>query len=142
MQQIMLQETPIEDREQILRDSCDQIVEMSYTRKFDQGEVNERRKDLCNVSIQIADLEQELAEIRADYKGRIKPLQERITKLRDEIKAGGEWCKGDVFKFVDEKEGKTGFYAPDGLLIEERTMTPEEKQRNVFREIRRNGTEG
>lgn len=43
MKDIMLADTPIEQREQILRDSCDQIVERSYTRRFDQQEINERR---------------------------------------------------------------------------------------------------
>ena len=88
MKDIMLADTPVEQRAQILRDSCDQIVERSYTRKFDQEEINERRADLANVAIQKADLEQSLAEIRADYKGKIKPLEERIVKLRDELKAG------------------------------------------------------
>lgn len=77
MKDIMLADTPVEQRAQILRDSCDQIVERSYTRKFDQEEINERRADLANVAIQKADLEQSLAEIRADYKGKIKPLEER-----------------------------------------------------------------
>lgn len=43
MKDIMLADTPVEQRAQILRDSCDQIVERSYTRKFDQEEINERR---------------------------------------------------------------------------------------------------
>lgn len=137
----MLADTPVEQREQILRDSCDQIVERSYTRKFDQIEINERRADLANVTILIADLEQELAEIRADYKGRIKPLQERIGKLRDELKSGGDWIKGDCFKFVDEDEEKVGFYSPEGYLLEERSMTPDERQRTVFHAIRRTGTD-
>lgn len=93
MKDIMLADTPVEQRAQILRDSCDQIVERSYTRKFDQEEINERRADLANVAIQKADLEQSLAEIRADYKGKIKPLEERIVKLRDELKAGGDCMK-------------------------------------------------
>lgn len=58
MKDIMLADTPVEQRAQILRDSCDQIVERSYTRKFDQEEINERRADLANVAIQKADLEQ------------------------------------------------------------------------------------
>ena len=41
MKDIMLADTPVEQRAQILRDSCDQIVERSYTRKFDQEEINE-----------------------------------------------------------------------------------------------------
>ncbi len=137
----MLADTPVEQREEILRNSCDQILERSYTRKFDQDEINERRSELANVIIQIADLEQELAEVRADYKGKIKPLQERVSKLRDELKVGGDWIKGDCFKFVDEDEGKVGIYSPEGYLLEQRPMTQDERQRNVFRALR-TGTEG
>ena len=141
MKDIMLADTPVEQREEILRNSCDQILERSYTRKFDQDEINERRSELANVIIQIADLEQELVEVRADYKGKIKPLQERVSKLRDELKVGGDWIKGDCFKFVDEDEGKVGIYSPEGYLLEQRPMTQDERQRNVFRAIR-TGTEG
>jgi len=141
MKDIMLADTPVEQREEILRNSCDQILERSYTRKFDQEEINERRSELANVIIQIADLEQELAEVRADYKGKIKPLQERVSKLRDELKVGGDWIKGDCFKFVDEDEGKVGIYSPEGYLLEQRPMTQDERQRNVFRALR-TGTEG
>lgn len=139
----MFPNDPVEAREQMLRDNCDQIVERSYTRKFDQEEINERRADLANVAIQKADLEQSLAEIRADYKGKIKPLEERIVKLRDELKAGGDWIKGDCFKFVDEEEKMVGFYSPEGYLLEQRPMTPEERQRNIIQAARflRTGTD-
>ena len=50
MKDVMLAETPIDEREQIMRDSCDQILERSYTMKFDQTEINERCADLVNVS--------------------------------------------------------------------------------------------
>lgn len=137
----MLADTPVEQREEILKNSCDQILERSYTRKFDQAEINERRAELSNVLIQINDLDMELAEIKAEYKGKIKPLQERISKLRDELKVGGDWIKGDCFKFVDEDEGMVGIYSPEGYLLEQRPMTQDERQRNVFRALR-NGTEG
>lgn len=77
MKDVMLSETPIEERESILRDNCDQILERSYTRKFDQSEINEKRAELVNVSIQMQELEQELAEHRATIKGKIKPLSQR-----------------------------------------------------------------
>lgn len=115
MKDIMLADSPVEEREEILRNSCDQILERSYTRKFDQAEINERRAELSNVLIQINDLDMELAEIKAEYKGKIKPLQERITKLRDELKVGGDWIKGDCFKFVDEEEGMVGYLLSRGL---------------------------
>ena len=137
----MLADSPVEEREEILRNSCDQILERSYTRKFDQAEINERRAELSNVLIQINDLDMELAEIKAEYKGKIKPLQERISKLRDELKVGGDWIKGDCFKFVDEEEGMVGIYSPEGYLLEQRPMTQDERQRNVFCALR-TGTEG
>lgn len=89
----MLADTPVEQRGAILKDSCDQIVERSYTRKFGSEETNERRAELAEVAIQVSDLEEELASIRAEYKAKIKPLFERIAAIRNELKAGGEWVK-------------------------------------------------
>lgn len=136
MKDVMLPDTPIEQRAQILKDSCDQIVERSYTKKFDQPQINQRRAELANVSIQLQELDEDFANVRVEYKNKIKPLQERRGKILDELKAGGEWVHGECYKFVDEEEGKTAFYTPEGYKLEERTMTAEERQRNVFRAIR------
>lgn len=136
MKDVMLSETPVEQREQILRDSCDQVLERSYTRKFDQAEINEKRADLANVSIQMQELEQELAEYRATIKGKIKPLSERYGKILEELKTGGEWIKGDCYKFVDEDEKMVGIYSPEGYKLEERPITQEERQRTIMSVIR------
>lgn len=141
MKDVMLSETPVEQREQILRDSCDQILERSYTRKFDQAEINEKRADLANVSIQMQELAQELAEYRATIKGKIKPLAERYGKILEELKTGGEWIKGDCYKFVDEDEKMVGIYSPEGYKLEERPMTQEERQRTIMSVIRAHRSE-
>lgn len=137
----MLPGTPVEEREQILRDSCDQILERSYTRKFNYDQMDLKRTEIANVLIQINELEEELSQIREDYKGRIKPLQERLGMIRDEIKAGGEWVKTDCYRFTDPETGYTAIYSPEGYKLEERKMTPEERQRTVFQTIRKTGTE-
>lgn len=141
MKDVMLADTPIEQRAQFLRDSCDKIIEKCYTKKFEQHETNAKRAELANVSIQIADLEQQLAEIRADYKGRIKPLVERLGKIRDELKSGGEWVTGECYQFIDADEGKVGLYTPNGYKIEEREIRPEERTRTVFQAIRSNNSD-
>ena len=46
MKDIMLADTPVEQRAQILRDSCDEVVEKSYLSKFSQEETNELRANL------------------------------------------------------------------------------------------------
>lgn len=141
MNDIMLAGTPIEQRAKILRDSCDQIEERSYTRKFEQEEINELRAELAGVSIQLHELDEELASVRADFKGKTKPLQERVGKILDELKAGGEYVKGECYKFIEPDTGEVGWYTPDGYLLESRSMKPEERQRTAFQTLRRTGTD-
>lgn len=141
--EIMLMDLPKEEREQVMRDNCDQIIERSYTKKFDQEEINARRAEYADVGIQIAELEKELAEIRADYKGRIKPLLERMSGILDEIKSGGEWVTTEVFLFKDMESGMAAIYTPDGYLLEKRPLTPGEKQPTIMTALRnfRTGTD-
>lgn len=139
MKETMLTELPIEERKQVLKDSCDQIVEISYIRKFNQNEKNRKREILADVSIEISEIQNDLREIRADYKARLKPLEETKSNIIDEIKAGGEYIKGECYKFIDTDEGKVGYYSPEGYLLEQRDMRPDEKQRNIF-QLNREGT--
>lgn len=115
---VMFPNDPVESREQMLRDNCDQIEQRSFTRSFSQDEVYARRAELEQVSIQVAELEDELAQIRADIKGRIKPLLERRGKILDELKSRGEWVTADTFKFVDVEDGTAAYYSGDGYKIE------------------------
>lgn len=137
----MLSDTPIEQRATILRDSCDQIEERSYTMKFDQSEINDLRAELAQVSIMVQELDVELAEIKSEFKNKTKPLGERIGKILEELKSGGEYVKGECFKFIDPDEGKVGWYSPDGYLLEERDIRQEERQRTAFQTLRRTGTD-
>ena len=141
MKDIMLSDTPIVQRAQILRDSCDQIEEKYYTRKFEQEETNERREELASVSIQVSELMAELADVRASFKARLKPLEERKGRILDELKAGGEYIKGETYKFIDADEGKAAWYTPEGYKLEERDLRQEEKQRTVFQTFRKTGTD-
>lgn len=141
MKDIMLAELPMERRAQILKDSCDKIEERSYLSKYDQEETNLLRAELANVSIQIGTLQEELEGIKSDFKGKLKPLQERINKILYNLKNGGEYVKGECYKFIDEDEERVGWYTPDGYLLEERPITQEERQRTVQMEIRRTGTD-
>jgi hypothetical protein len=141
MKDIMLADTPIEQRAQILKDSCDKIEERSYLSKYDQEETNLLRAELANVSIQLGTIQEELDGIKSDYKGKLKPLQERIDKILYNLKNGGEYVRGECYKFIDQEEERVGWYTPDGYLLEERPITQEERQRTVQMEIRRTGTD-
>ncbi len=141
IEEIMLADTPVEQREQILRDSCDQIEERSYTKRFTQEDTNDRRAELASVQIQISNLEQELSEVKAEFKGKLKPLVERLQGIISELKSGGEYVTTDTFKFCYPEEKMVAYFAPDGHKIEQRSMRPEERARTVFQAIRKTGTE-
>ena len=89
MKDIMLADTPVEQRAQILRDSCDEVVEKSYLSKFSQEETNELRANLVEVQIQMQELTENFDVVKADFKGKMKPLQERIGKMLDDLRKGG-----------------------------------------------------
>lgn len=130
MKDIMLADTPVEQRAQILRDSCDEVVEKSYLSKFSQEETNELRANLVEVQIQMQELTENFDVVKADFKGKMKPLQERI-----------EYIKGECYKFIDQDEGRVGYYTPDGYLLEERPMKPEERQKTIQMAVRLTGTD-
>ncbi len=70
----------------------------------------------------------------------MKPLEEQFAKIRDEIKSGGEYVTTECYKFIDNDEGKTAWYSPEGYKLEERDCTPEEKQRTMFQVLRKDKT--
>lgn len=141
MKDIMLADTPIEQRAQIMADSCDKIEERSYLSKYDQEEINLLRAELADVSILLGNLEEEFAAKKEEYKGKVKPVQERIAKILNNLKNGGEYIKGEVYKFIFEDEGRVAWYTPDGYLLEARPITSEERQKTIQMEIRRTGTD-
>ena len=140
MKDVMLAEMPIEEREQVLHDSCDQIEEKQYTRKFNTNELVQRRAELSETAIRLNNLANEMADIRASYKQKMKPLEESFSKIRDEIKSGGEYVTTLCYKFIENEEGKTAYYTPEGYKLEERDSTPEEKQRTMFQVLRNDKT--
>lgn len=142
MQEVMLSDLPVEDREDVLNANCDQIVEMRYIRKFEQQEKNEKREQVANLSIEINEINEQLKEVKAEFKAKLQPLQEVLKQILGEIKVGGESVKGNAYKMVFPEDGMVGFYAPDGHLIEARPMKPEEKQRTAFQTLRATGTGG
>ncbi|MGN1211357.1 MAG: hypothetical protein ACI4TM_06700 [Candidatus Cryptobacteroides sp.] len=135
MQELFLPEIPAEEREQLMRDNCDEIVEKSYTRRYTQDEVNRVRAELADNYIELNELSSELDCIKAEYKAKMKPIIERNALHIKNLKAGGEYVTTECYKFVDEEENRVGFYDPQGHLLEERPIMPEEKT-NIFRNVR------
>ncbi len=123
-------------REAFLKDNCDKVEEKGYMKPYTKEELQQRKEELANASIEIAEIEQEAKEQAAYYKGRLKPLKETRAQMVSDIKAKAEYVRENCFKFVDQEARETGYYNKEGDLIECRPATADELQQTVFGVLR------
>lgn len=132
---------PLEDRAQVLEDSCDAVEDVTYSKPFTPEELALKREQLTDASIKIADIEEEKKTVMDGYKERLKPLQtqkeDAIKALRDKSQTVTEKC----FKFFDEDTKTVGFYNSEGNLVNSRPAFKQELQKTIFSVMRKNGTE-
>ena len=119
-------------REAFLKDNCDKVEEKGYMKPYTPEELQQRKEELANASIEIAEIEQEAKEAAAHYKGRLKPLKEARANIVSNIKAKAEYVKELCYKFVDQEARETGYYNREGDLIESRPATADEMQPTLF----------
>lgn len=119
-------------REAFLKDNCDKVEEKGYMKPYTPEEMQQRKEELANASIEIAEIEQEAKEAAAHYKGRLKPLKEARANIVSNIKAKAEYVKELCYKFVDQEARETGYYNREGDLIESRPATADEMQPTLF----------
>ena len=119
-------------REAFLKDNCDKVEEKGYMKPYTPEELQQRKEELANASIEIAEIEQEAKEAAAHYKGRLMPLKEARANIVSNIKAKAEYVKELCYKFVDQEARETGYYNREGDLIESRPATADEMQPTLF----------
>ena len=119
-------------REAFLKDNCDKVEEKGYMKPYTPEELQQRKEELANASIEVAEIEQEAKEAAAHYKGRLKPLKEARANIVANSKAKAEYVKELCYKFVDQEARETGYYNREGDLIESRPATADEMQPTLF----------
>jgi translation initiation factor 2 beta subunit (eIF-2beta)/eIF-5 len=130
----------LEERAGFLKDNCDAVEQVTYSRAFEPEELALKREQLTDASIKIADIEEEKKEVMDSFKERLKPLQEEkeeaIKALRDKSQTVTEEC----YKFLDEETKMVGFYNKEGNLVSSRPAFQKELQRTIQMQIRKDGT--
>ena len=119
-------------REAFLKDNCDKVEEKGYMKPYTPEELQQRKEELANASIEIAEIEQEAKEAAAHYKGKLKPLKKTRARMVGDIKSKSEYVKELCYKFVDQEARETGYYNREGDLIESRPATADEMQPTLF----------
>lgn len=123
----------LEERSQYLRDNCDAVEKVSYSKLYTTEELAEKRETLTEVSIRIADIEAELEAAKTKYKELLKPLKRDKASVIENLKLKARNVEEECFKFFDEETRMVGYYNSEGVLVNSRPAFPNEMQGNLFR---------
>lgn len=117
-----------EEKIQFLEEGNDGISRERYKRKFQGNERAKLRQRNAEIDLLLGEIDEELAERKAEIKQRRDPLAAEKKKILEDLKQGGVFVEGRLFKIVDRENHEVGFYDEDGMLVEQRGMTPAERQ--------------
>lgn len=125
-----------EARKQFLADNADGVEKKVYMRQYTPEELLKLKESLSETCIKINDIEEELKEIKKEFKERIDPLLEAKKKTLEGLKNKAELVEENCYKFVDDEAREVGFYNENGDLIESRPAYSEELQKTLFSVLR------
>ena len=120
-------------RKLFLQDNADEVVKKTYMKQYTTPELQGKKEDLASIEIEISELEAEKQAMLAEIKGKLKPLYEQKGRLVGNIKAKAELVTEECYRITDQDAGETGFYNPEGNLIEMRPATADEMQGSLFK---------
>ncbi|MGM9778788.1 MAG: hypothetical protein ACI3ZD_10720 [Prevotella sp.] len=138
----LFQELGPAERMEMLDAQADEVLEENYLRPYENAELQKARQEYVNLSLQMTEIKAEEDEIKQQFKERKAPVQKEMDRVLGNIKQGGEYVKGKLYKIIDRDERVTGFYDEDGKLINQRKSLPNELQGTLFTTIRMNAKTG
>lgn len=130
MQKIFMPEVSPEERLRILRDNHDS-ENTTYYKQLTQEEMDLRREQLADNSIQYFEMSEELKTIKAGFKEKMEPLTRDNQQIMQELKTGQAEVEGEIFFVPDYDQNMMETYNSDGELIASRRLKPNERQQRM-----------
>lgn len=141
MDKVLGQEYQGQDRVSFLRDNCDSVEDLGYTKSLPSDEIEALKDRLVENNIQLRDVRADKKAANKEFNDQIKQLEESNDEVTGKLKAKSVFVTEPCFKFVDEETREVGYYNNEGVLVYSRPARPDELQKNIFR-MSRTGTEG
>lgn len=141
MEQVLGQEFEGNERVNFLRDNCDVVENLGYTKAIPSEKLEGLKERLVENNIQLRDVRADKKAANKIYNEQIKQLEESNDEVTAKLKEKSEYVMEECFKFVDHEERKVGYYNHEGLLVFSRPARPEELQKTIYH-MQRTGTEG
>jgi len=99
---------------------------------LDYNVLDDMRKEFTDISIQLAKEEDILATKVAEHKANIKAFKLQARELLKTIKDEGQLKQIKCFLVANQESGNMEYFDPDGVLVYQRRLFPNERQFNIF----------
>lgn len=117
-----------EDRKSVLESEAISIEDGKYEKPLTPDEILYYKDELAQSSINQAVILDEFAEIKEEYKERLKPIKEKISESIQAIKYKSVQREGRLYKLADFDDQMIHKVDELGNVIHSRKMLPEERQ--------------
>lgn len=116
----------------IMQENAHKVEVTTYQKALSSEELATRREDLADNCIKLNKLEDDLKEVKDQFKLEMDPLKNKNKVLLSEIKTKQTTVDGTLYHLSNHEDGMMETYDQDGYLVNSRRLRPEEKQGNVF----------
>jgi len=123
-----LKDLSIDDRQSVLQGEALAVEEQVYMRPLTEDEIGQKKDELVQASLLKAVIEEELKEIKEEFKAKIEPLKDQITESLTAIKNKAIESKGQVYRLPDYDNQMIHTVDVMGVVLSYRRMLPEERQ--------------
>lgn len=131
MKQFMPDVSP-KERLMLLQENAAKVEQTTYQKALTPDELAARREDLADDCIKLNQFEDELKEVKDDYKLKMDPLKTANKTRLLEIKTKQSTTDGTLYHIANHQESIMETYDSEGLFVSSRRLRPEEKQGTIF----------
>ena len=122
----LFQDLEPKERAEMLDAQADEVTEENYLLPYNNEEMRLQRKQYVDLSLEMKQITDEENEMKEQFKERKAPVKKCLDNVLANIKQGGEYVKGKLYKIIDQDERVVGFYNENGELVSQRKALPSE----------------
>jgi hypothetical protein len=121
------------ERTMLMQENASKVEQTTYQKVLSPDELAARREDLADDCIKLNQFEDELKEVKDDFKTKMDPLKAANKVRLAEIKTKQSTVDGTLYHMADHDNGIMEIYDSEGVFVSSRRLRPEEKQGTMFK---------
>jgi hypothetical protein len=137
----LFQDLTPEQRLQSLRDNAYASEETVVTRRYTKEEKQKFKEDLAYAKTEADQLNEELDNVKKQYKAKLKPHEQQIKEASAALRKGYSENREEVFLMDNQHDGVMEIYDGNGKFLSSRRLYENERQTKIV-SMERNGTQG